>query len=141
MKRAIVTAVALAAAAPNAHAFCGFYVSGAGDQMFNNATQVVLMRSGTRTVLSMQNNYQGPVQDFAMVIPVPVVLHEGDVQTLDKAVLQKVDMMGAPRLVEYWEKDPCAIDPPPVAYNMAPVPQMAPAGATEDAAKSYGVKV
>jgi hypothetical protein len=35
---------------------------------------VVLMRDGTRTVLSMQNNYQGPPQDFAMVVPVPVVL-------------------------------------------------------------------
>ncbi|MBE7448314.1 MAG: DUF2330 domain-containing protein [Kofleriaceae bacterium] len=40
--------------------------------MFNNATQVVLMRAGTRTVLSMQNNYQGPPTDFAMVVPVPV---------------------------------------------------------------------
>jgi hypothetical protein len=40
----------------------------------NNATLVVLMREGTRTVLSMQNNYQGLAEDFAMVVPVPVVL-------------------------------------------------------------------
>lgn len=37
-------------------AFCGFYVSGADAKLYNNATQVVLMRDGTRTVLSMQNN-------------------------------------------------------------------------------------
>jgi hypothetical protein len=58
----------------DASAFCGFYVSGADAQLTNNATQVVLMREGTRTVLSMQNGYQGPPQDFAMVVPVPVVL-------------------------------------------------------------------
>ena len=74
-----------------AHAFCGFYVNGAGGEMFNNATQVVLMRQGTRTVLSMQNNYQGPPSDFAMVVPVPVVLHEEDVKTLTKDVFAKVD--------------------------------------------------
>jgi hypothetical protein len=95
------------AAAPAAHAFCGFYINGAGGEMFNNATQVVLMRQGTRTVLSMQNNYQGPPQDFAMVIPVPVVLKQTDVKTLTKDVFTKVDAMGAPRLVEYWEQDPC----------------------------------
>ncbi len=96
------------AAAPAAHAFCGFYINGAGGEMFNNATQVVLMREGTRTVLSMQNNYQGPPQDFALVIPVPVVLKEGDVKTLNKGAFEKVDAMGAPRLVEYWEEDPCS---------------------------------
>ena len=65
------------------HAFCGFYVAGhRAPKLFNDATQVVLMRKGTRTVLSMQNNYQGPPEDFAMVVPVPVVLQEEDVKTL-----------------------------------------------------------
>jgi MYXO-CTERM domain-containing protein len=98
---------ALAAATPTAHAFCGFYVNGAGGEMFNDATQVVLMRSGTRTVLAMQNNYKGPPGEFAMVIPVPTVLQKEDVKTLPKAVFEHVDQMGAPRLVEYWEEDPC----------------------------------
>jgi len=98
---------ALAATAPAAQAFCGFYVNGAGGEMFNDATQVVLMRSGTRTVLAMQNNYKGPPGEFAMVIPVPTVLQKEDVKTLPKAVFEHVDQMGAPRLVEYWEEDPC----------------------------------
>ena len=63
------------AIAPTAAAFCGFYVAGADAKLFNNATIVVLMREGTRTVLSMQNNYQGPPENFAMIVPVPVVLH------------------------------------------------------------------
>ena len=54
----------------------------------------------------MQNNYKGPPEAFAMVVPVPVVLHEGDVKTLTKDVFEHVEQMGAPRLVEYWEQDP-----------------------------------
>jgi uncharacterized protein (TIGR03382 family) len=91
----------------DAHAFCGFYVSGSGAPLANNATQVVLMREGTRTVLAMQNSYQGPPQDFAMVVPVPVVLQKENVKTLDRDVFERVDRLTAPRLVEYWEQDPC----------------------------------
>ena len=101
----------LAATSLAAHAFCGFYVAGSNHKMFNDATQVVLMREGTRTVLSMQNDYRGPLEDFAMVIPVPVVLRPTDVKVLDKGVFQRLDSLGSPRLVEYWEQDPC---PPPV---------------------------
>ncbi|MFO0591434.1 MAG: DUF2330 domain-containing protein [Polyangiaceae bacterium] len=100
-------AAALTAHAPPADAFCGFYVSGADSKLFNNATQVVLLRDGTRTVLSMQNNYQGPPEDFAMVVPVPVVLQKENVKTLAKALFEHVDQLDSPRLVEYWEQDPC----------------------------------
>ena len=110
MKAAALAIAITCAAAPAAHAFCGFYVAGGDQQMFNDATQVVLMRDGTRTVLSMQNNYKGPPDAFALVIPVPVVLHEGDVKTLPKDVFAHVEQMGAPRLVEYWEQDPCAVE-------------------------------
>ena len=97
-----------------ADAFCGFYVSGADAELFNNATMVVMMREGTRTVLSMRNNYQGPPQDFAMVVPVPVILQEDNVKTLTDEVFGHVDQLAAPRLVEYWEQDPCHPRPPPM---------------------------
>ena len=64
--------------------FCGFYVAGSDQQLLNDASQVVMMRKGTRTVLAMENAYQGPPEAFAMVVPVPAVLHEGDVKTLTK---------------------------------------------------------
>ncbi len=97
----------LAAAPSDARAFCGFYVAGADQKLFNNATMVVMMRDGTRTVLSMQNNYQGPPQNFAMVVPVPVVLQQENVKTLPREIFDRVDKLAAPRLVEYWEVDPC----------------------------------
>ena len=102
-----IAACALAASHGAADAFCGFYVSGSGAKLSNEATQVVLMREGTRTVLSMQNDYKGPLEDFAMVIPVPVVLKEADVKTLPGTVFEHTDSLGSPRLVEYWEEDPC----------------------------------
>src|SRR5687768_12451401 len=105
----VVSAVAALSAAPSAaEAFCGFYVEGSGKELTADATQVVLMREGTRTVLSMQNHYKGPPEAFAMVVPVPVVLQEADVKTLPHDVLGKLEVMDAPRLVEYWEQDPCA---------------------------------
>jgi hypothetical protein len=103
----LAVALALGLVSARAGAFCGFYVSGADQSLYNNATMVVLMRDGQRTVLSMQNNYQGPPQDFAMVVPVPVVIREENVRTLPREVFERVDRLAAPRLVEYWEQDPC----------------------------------
>ncbi len=127
-------AAALMAVPAASAAFCGFYVSGAGAELFNNATQVVLMRQGTRTVLSMQNNYQGPPEDFAMVVPVPVVLQKENVKTLPREIFRKVDTLAAPRLVEYWEQDPCAPIPPPMPMAGA----AAPGGADADGPGAHG---
>src|SRR5262245_4923604 len=130
-------------AANAAHAFCGFYVSGADQSLFNNATQVVLMREGLRTVLSMQNNYQGPPSDFAMVVPVPVILQKENVKTLGKEVFQKIDKLAAPRLVEYWEQDPCwqpRRDPDDLLVRKAAKKEMA-SGAAAAPDVDYGVTV
>jgi hypothetical protein len=83
-----------------AQAFCGFYVSGTSGKLFNDASMVVLLRDGTRTVLSMQNNYRGPPQDFALVVPVPVVLQKGNVTTLPREAFARLDEISSPRLVE-----------------------------------------
>jgi hypothetical protein len=123
-----------------AHAFCGFYVGGAGAKLYNNATEVVLMRQGTTTVLSMENNYQGPPSQFAMVVPVPTVIKKAQVHTLPRAVFDKVDTLGAPRLVEYWEQDPC--QPQVIDKNMVETGAVEEDEADEKPAKQpYHVKV
>jgi len=90
-----------------AAAFCGFMVSSGSATPTNKGSMVALMRDGSRTVVAMQNDYAGPPEDFALVIPVPEVLEEGQVRTLDKAIFARLDTLTAPRLVEYWEQDPC----------------------------------
>ncbi len=123
MRKALATAAFLGTMvmASEASAFCGFYISGADGKLFNDATQVVMMREGTRTVLSMQNSYKGPPSAFAMVVPVPVVLQKENVKTLPKDIFARVDQMTAPRLVEYWEQDPCQVERPETRFrSMAP---------------------
>jgi len=110
MQLSIACVLAVVAASAPAAAFCGFYVSGSNEKLANDATQVVLMREGTRTALSMQNDYRGPPEKFAMVVPVPVVLKKDNVKTLPRDVFSKIEELDAPRLVEYWEQDPCAPD-------------------------------
>lgn len=127
---------------PSARAFCGFFVSGADAALSNNASQVVLLRKGNHTALSMSNNYKGPPEDFAMVVPVPVVLKKEQVKTLATDVFRRVDQLSAPRLVEYWEQDPCYVPPPMptpapgVAYSA--IPASAP---MEGAAGRFGVTI
>src|SRR5262249_1356163 len=77
----LVLAVCLYAfAAPaDARAFCGFYVGSADTQLYNHASQVAMARDGNRTVISLMNDYQGEPSDFALVIPVPVVLQRGPI--------------------------------------------------------------
>ncbi|MBL8683406.1 MAG: DUF2330 domain-containing protein [Myxococcales bacterium] len=118
---ALAATVATSAATPEAEAFCGFYVSGSSEQLTNKATRVALMRSGQRTVLTMSNDYSGPPQDFAMVVPVPIVLQQENVRTLAHDVFSHIESLTAPRLVEYWEQDPC-YTPPPMNALMSSAP-------------------
>ncbi len=128
--------------APSAGAFCGFYVGGAEAKLINNATQVVVMREGQRTVLSMQNNYQGPPENFAMVVPVPTVLQKDNVKVLPRAIFDRVDTLTAPRLVEYWEQDPCAQPQLRMGAGGGMARNVAPAAKAENkAADDLGVKV
>ncbi len=140
---ALCAGALLGAAVParDAQAFCGFYVGGADRKLFNNATVVVLMRDGTRTVLSMQNNYQGPPESFAMVVPVPVVLQKENVKTLPREVFDRVDQLAAPRLVEYWEQDPCEVQAQMNRKGGPPMPRAAAAAPGGAAEAPYGVKI
>jgi len=88
-------------------AFCGFYVAKADTKLFNKASQVVLVRQGDRTVLTMANDFKGDPKEFAVVIPVPTLLQKGQIHIGDKAILDHLDAYSAPRLVEYFDEDPC----------------------------------
>jgi hypothetical protein len=139
--RAASLAAALAATASTAYGFCGFFVAGSDAKLTNTASQVVLLRKGNHTVMTLSNHYQGPTENFAMVVPVPVVLKKEDVKTLPADVFDHIDSLSAPRLVEYWEQDPCFIEPPMPAPTaaMGGAPEMA--AAPRRSAKDLGVKI
>jgi hypothetical protein len=110
MKRLFPLFVLCAALWPSAaHSFCGFYVASGDAKLFNHASQVALVRDGDRTVLTMANDFRGEPKEFAIVVPVPTVLEKGQVHVGDKALMDHLDAFSAPRLVEYWDPDPCPI--------------------------------
>src|SRR2546426_2081431 len=89
-------------------AFCGFYVAKADTKLFNQASQVVLVRHEDKTVLTMANDFRGDPKEFAIVVPVPTVLERDQIHVGDRAILQHLNAYSAPRLVEYFDPDPCA---------------------------------
>jgi hypothetical protein len=90
-----------------APAFCGFYVAKADARLFNRASQVVLVRHDDKTVLTMANDFKGDPKEFAVVIPVPTFLEREQIHVGNKAVMDHLDAFTAPRLVEYFDPDPC----------------------------------
>ncbi|MCC5624568.1 DUF2330 domain-containing protein, partial [Nostoc sp. CHAB 5715] len=104
----LLTIVAVFCFAPAAWAFCGFYVAKADTKLYNKASQVVIARNGDRTVLTMANDFQGEVKDFAIVVPVPTVLQKDQVRVALPNIIERLDAFSAPRLVEYFDPDPCA---------------------------------
>ncbi|AFY96079.1 DUF2330 domain-containing protein [Chamaesiphon minutus] len=96
------------ACATQALAFCGFYVGGADAKLFNKASQVIIARNGDRTILTMANDFQGAIKDFAMVVPVPVAIKKEQVHVGKRTTIEKLDAFSQPRLVEYFDPDPCA---------------------------------
>ena len=91
----------------HASSFCGFYVATADSKIFNETSQVILVRDGERTIVTMSNDFKGDVKDFAMVVPVPVVLKRTDIKTVPAEVFTKMDNYSGPRLVEYYDSNPC----------------------------------
>lgn len=137
--RPLLAVLVTLASAPASFGFCGFYVAKADTKLFNKASQVVLIRDGNRTVLTMVNDYQGDPKEFAIVVPVPTVIKKDAVKTLDKAVVDHMDAYSAPRLVEYFDEDPCQMR----LYKSVVEEAMPSSGRVrhEDGAAALGVKI
>jgi hypothetical protein len=97
----------LLAVITQALAFCGFYVSKADGTLKNKTSQVILVRDGNKTVITMYNDFKGDFKDFAMVVPVPVVLQKKDIKVVDQQIFTTLNEYSKPRLVEYYDQNPC----------------------------------
>ena len=107
MKKLILIALAVILFSADVLAFCGFYVAKADASLFNNKSQIIIVRDGKNNVITMANDFKGNVKEFAMVVPVPVVLQKSDVRVVNKSLFDKLDAYSAPRLVEYYDENPC----------------------------------
>lgn len=134
---ALVLVVSLAGTATPAAAFCGFYVAKADTDLFNEASKVVLVRDGDRTVLTMASDYEGEPSEFALVVPVPTFLEREQIHVGNQAAVDHLDAYTAPRLVEYYDENPCH----QVRYRVMQEMAAPSAGADAARAKALGVTV
>ncbi|HTV30073.1 MAG TPA: DUF2330 domain-containing protein [Xanthobacteraceae bacterium] len=90
-----------------AGAFCGFYVAQADSKMFNHSSKVVLARDGQQTSITMASDYEGKPNDFALVVPVPTFIEKSQISVVDTKTIDHLDSFTQPRLVQYFDEDPC----------------------------------
>jgi hypothetical protein len=95
---------------------------------------VILVRDGNKTVITMYNDFQGNLKDFAMVVPVPVVLKKSDIKVVNQQIFTTLNQYSQPRLVEYYDQNPCNQYYKDDAFNKAP------RALSEVAVSGYGIK-
>jgi hypothetical protein len=104
----LLVAGQLAALANPALAFCGFYVAKADAKLFNKSSKVVLAWDHGKTAITMASDYEGDPREFALVVPVPTFIERDQIRVVEMAPVDHLDAYTAPRLVEYFDPDPCA---------------------------------
>ena len=126
-----------------AQAFCGFYVAKADTQLFNRASKVVIAREHDKTVMTMANDFQGDLREFAIVVPVPTFIEEGQIHVGNRATIEHLEAYTAPRLVEYHDTNPCVVQKFTDSHRMSGALRMGGIAGFGGKAKSksLGVKV
>ncbi len=116
VSRLIVLASAgLIGASSAAWAFCGFYVASTDEPLTNKASRVVMVREAGQTIVTMASDVHGDPRQFALVIPVPTVVQREQVRVVKPETVEQVADYSKPRLVEYYDENPCAPPPAPLA--------------------------
>jgi MYXO-CTERM domain-containing protein len=94
-----------------AQAFPGFFIGKGTAKRVAHSTQVVVMRKGEMSAVSVMPDFDGPLEPFAMVLVVPADVTLERVKTLKREFVDRVEQMSAPRFWEFWEMDPCEPGP------------------------------
>lgn len=97
-------------AASGAAAFPGF-MAGKTKAPVVHSTDVVVMKKGASTVVTVMPDYQGPLEPFVVALAAPADVTADHVVTLKREFVDHANQMSAPRFHEFWEQDPC--DPGP----------------------------
>ena len=118
MKKKTIIIIAVITTSYLLMSFCGFYVSKADGSLRNKTSQVIMVRDGNKNAITMYNDFKGDTRDFAMVVPVPVVLKKEDIKIVDPSIFQKLNDYSTPRLVEYWDQNPCGNDDENIRKDM-----------------------
>ncbi len=86
----------------------GFFAGAPGDVLTSDASNVIVMTDKGHTVVTIAPNYRGPKKPFVFIVGVPAAITTRDVAFVPRDVVDRLVEADAPRLVELWERDPCA---------------------------------
>lgn len=101
-------ALSLLGLSPSAQAFPGLYVAKDADaELYNHTSQVVIARDGNRTTLTMLNDYEGSVGEFALIVPVPATLQPEQVKIVDPLAIKRIAFLSSPALI--FDRPNCAV--------------------------------
>ena len=84
--------------APAAWALPGLYVAGADAHLYNHTSHVVIARDGNQTTLTMLNDYEGDVGEFALIVPIPADIEPEQVRVVDPVLVKRMNYLSSPRL-------------------------------------------
>ena len=96
---------------PTARAFPGLCVSKTEARCVLHTTHVVLMIHEGFSVVTLMVDYEGPLEPFALVVPVPGDVRLERIETLRRAFISRLEEVSAPRFHAFYEQDPCLSGP------------------------------
>src|SRR5688572_14013673 len=102
---------------PPGSAFPGVAVSVTSTPPKISTTELVLMEHAGVSIVTLAVDYQGPVQRFALLLPVPRDVERKQLRTVKHEFIARLEQMTAPRVFEFWERDPCLPGEPEQAWQ------------------------
>jgi len=114
---ALVAFAALAFSATPGSAFPGVAVSVSGTRPTITTTELVVMEHAGVSILTLAVDYQGPVERFALLLPVPRDVERRRLRTVKHEFIARLEQLTAPRVFEFWEQDPCVPGAPEQAWQ------------------------
>jgi len=79
---------------------CPTIATGTPSELSFDVARVAIARQDSRTTFTVSINPSGDAQEFALVLPVPALLAEDDIKTLDAEIFARLDGYSAPRRVD-----------------------------------------
>jgi len=113
----IALAAAVVTAGAGAQAFPGVLVAKDGASRSARSTSIVVMQHGGYSIVTLLTEVEGPLQPFALLLPVPADVTLSRLRTVRRGILARVESASAPRLHAFYEQDPCDDGPVEQAWD------------------------
>lgn len=91
----------------SAAGFPAVFVGRTGASGIAHTAHVVVMLNGPISVVTMMVDYAGPLEPFALLMPVPSDVTLERVHSLKREFVARLEQLSAPRFHAFYEQDPC----------------------------------